>query len=211
MMAGTSGSQPVGSFEPSLAAHGPSLPFTTSSTTTIESTEGSNGTITLTALHGMLARVLEQTTTLCQEQASTNRVLDELRQSIPAPQENAEIHERLRRVEALAETLAHSERVDLHPLPRPGQGTGTFGVPQPSFVPNVGEPRCDPQPPLGPTTSTQETTRDIGPILHASGEQHLISGPSVHSHPNEDVEEEVRVTTLPSASESYHRAWCLNK
>ena len=131
---------------------------------------GSNGTITLTILHDMLARVLEQTTALFQAQASTNRVLDELRQSIPAPEENAEIHERLRRVEALAETLAHSQRVDPHPPGQPTQGaraTSSDSIPHPSSAQNVGEtPGLDPSvdPPLGPITST-------GPILHSSGGQ----------------------------------------
>lgn len=88
-----------------LPASGPSGSFITSCYTT-ESTK-SDGTdrqveaITLATLHGMLARVLEQTNTIWQAQASTNHVLDELRRSIPAPQENAEIHERLQRVEAL--------------------------------------------------------------------------------------------------------------
>ena len=52
--------------------------------------------VTLSTIHTMLAQVLEQTNALWQAQASTNHILDELRQSMPGPQENAEFDECLR-------------------------------------------------------------------------------------------------------------------
>jgi hypothetical protein len=200
-------SRPAGLTEPSSLSCLP-LAFTTSESPTTESTD-SNGAvrpveaITMSTLHGMLARVLEQTNALWQAQASTNRILDELRQSIPAPQEHAEIVERLGRVEALAETLAHGRRADLQPGEESGITSNIYqdgpipqnapqNVPQPSFIRDVGETPSygapvNPQPPPGPVMSTQETTHHTDAILHASGERYPTSAPSVHIHNDEEV------------------------
>lgn len=195
-------SQPLaGLAEPSpLPSHLP-VSFPTSESPTTEPTD-SNGAVrpaeavSMSTLHGMLARVLEQTNALWQAQASTNRILDELRQSIPAQQEYAEINDRLGRVEALAETLAHGQRTNL----RPGEESGITSsanqdrsipqsAPQPSLVLDAGEmPSCDaPVDPRLSVMSTQETTHRTDAILHASAERYPISGPSVHIHNDEEV------------------------
>ncbi|KAH0838770.1 hypothetical protein J3R83DRAFT_7145 [Lanmaoa asiatica] len=118
------------------------------------------------------------------------------------------------RVEALAGTLAHSQRVDLHPPAQPDQGTVTSSsayegrsipqsVPQPSFVRNVGEmASCDapvnPRPPSNPIMSTQETTHHMDPVLHAGGDPYPTLALSVYIHHNKDGDE-VPPTIPPSS------------
>ncbi|KAG9310374.1 hypothetical protein JVU11DRAFT_9508 [Chiua virens] len=135
-----------------------------SNTDTVHSVEA----VSITTLHGMLSQVLEQTTALWKAQASTNHILDELRQLIPAPQENTETHERLCRVESLLERLANSQRVGLHPLAQSSQGIGAGAfspqsVPVSSFAPNL--PPCQSR-----MMSTHETA-PLSPIPHAGGEE----------------------------------------
>lgn len=138
----------------------------------------------MATIHGMLAQVLEQTNALWQAQASTNHVLDEFRRSIPGPQENADMDARLRCVEAVAETLAHSQHAHIRLPPMLGQGTGNTSsanqaqsipqsAPQYLFLQSVSEtPGRDspvnPQAPPGPITPTPEV---VHPILHTTDEE----------------------------------------
>ena len=121
-------SSPSSDFTPSIISSsepspGPTLSLTSSSssptpppssptpsTPSTSSTE-SSGTarqvpgITMTTIRDMLAQVREQTSALWEGQHSTNQMLDEIRQSRPAPQDNTDILERLHRIEALIRTL----------------------------------------------------------------------------------------------------------
>ena len=104
----------------SESSPGPTLSLTSSSssptpppsspTPSTESTDSSITArqvpgITMTAIRDMLAQVREQTTALWEGQTSTNHMLDELRQSRPAPQDNTEVLERLHRIETLIQAL----------------------------------------------------------------------------------------------------------
>ena len=105
------------------------------------------------------------------------------------------MNERLRRVEALAETLAHGQRAD----PQPGQGSGTTSsvhqdrsvpqsVPQPSFIRDVGEtPSYDTPANPQPSPSTAMSTHHSDTVLHASGDRYLTSVPNVHIPSDEEV------------------------
>ncbi|KAF9224785.1 hypothetical protein BS17DRAFT_731403 [Gyrodon lividus] len=106
----------------SESSPGPSLSLTSSSSSPTPppssptpSTE-SSGTarpvegVTMTIIRDMLTQLREQTTGLWDGQVSTNHILDELRQSRPVPQDNEEIHERLRHIETLVETLIDRRR-----------------------------------------------------------------------------------------------------
>lgn len=91
-------------------------PPPSSPTPSTESTD-SSGTarpvegITLTTVRDMLTQVREQTTALWEGQTATNEMLDELRQSRIAPQDNTEIVDRLHHIETLIQTLqATTER-----------------------------------------------------------------------------------------------------
>ena len=64
----------------------------------------------MTAIRDMLAQVREQTTALWEGQTSTNDMLDELRQSRAAPQDNTEVLDRLHRIENLIETLINTRQ-----------------------------------------------------------------------------------------------------
>lgn len=78
----------------------------TGSSTTARQVPG----ITMTAIRDMLAQVREQTTALWEGQTSTNDMLDELRQSRLAPQDNTEIFDRLHHIETLIETLINTRQ-----------------------------------------------------------------------------------------------------
>ncbi|KAN0101116.1 hypothetical protein V8E55_001100 [Tylopilus felleus] len=182
-------SQPEPSSSPPDEVPGPPPSFITSSLTT-ETTCSDDGAartmepITMFTIHRMLVQVLEQTNALWQAQASNNRILDEFRRSIPAPQEYTEINERLRRVEDLAETLSQNPHVDSYPAAQPAGTTSSAypgrvipeSVSQPAFVRNVGEmPRCidptSPGSPPGPIIPTQEAIDHSDRVFHVSGEQ----------------------------------------
>lgn len=61
--------------------------------------------ITMTTIRDMLTQVREQTTALWDGQASTNEMLDELRQARQPPPDNTEVLDRLHHIETLIETL----------------------------------------------------------------------------------------------------------
>lgn len=141
--------------------------------------------VTLSTIHTMLAQVLEQTNALWQAQASTNHILDELRQSMPGPQENAEFDECLRRVETLVETLAMGQRVESHQLDRGTSASNAYqgglpeGVPQPLFTPNIIGTLVAPVSLPGPGTSTQDhdNEQEVRPstLLSFGGSDFLIA------------------------------------
>ena len=61
--------------------------------------------ITMTTIRDMLTQLREQTAALWEGQTSTNHMLDELRQTRPAPPDNTEIIDRLHHIETLIETF----------------------------------------------------------------------------------------------------------
>ena len=82
-------------------------------------------------IRDVLDRVKEQTDALWDGQLSTNHVLDELRQRVPRVQDNAELVERLQRLEDLINRLADAQPRARAPSPRESlfdSGSDTSGA-----------------------------------------------------------------------------------
>jgi hypothetical protein len=67
----------------------------------------------------IVERVKDQTDALWDGQLSTNHILDELRQCVPQPQDNAELVERLQCIEDLLNRLADAQAQPREPSPEP--------------------------------------------------------------------------------------------